>query len=135
EANRGAREAALANARRLGLGRRRFLVSACGAAPALLALGEACARAGRRGGLFELPASSALEPELAQAKLGGSEFIFDVQNHHVAPERPWRERSAFWDRTVRSFPFAEGGLPDPIDCFSARQYVKEVVADTHPTMA
>jgi predicted TIM-barrel fold metal-dependent hydrolase len=135
EANRSARESADANARRVGLPRRRFLVSACGAATALLALGEACARAGRRGGTFELPAESALEPALAEASVGGSELIFDVQGHHVAPERPWRERSAFWDRTVRSFPFADCGLPDPIECFSARQYVKEVFADSDTAMA
>jgi len=134
-ANRLARERTDANARRLGLPRRRFLLSACGAATTLLALGEACARAGRSGGAFELPPESAFEPALAEAMLGGSELIFDVQNHHVAPERPWRERSAFWDRTIRAFPFADCGLPDPIGCFSARQYVKEVFADSDTTMA
>jgi predicted TIM-barrel fold metal-dependent hydrolase len=134
-ANALARERAEQLARRLGLSRRRFLVSACGAASSLLAMNEAYARAGRRGGFYALSPEAALEPALAEAELGGDEFIFDVQGHHVAPERPWRARSEFWDRTVRGFPFADCGLPDPIDCFSARQFVKEVFVDSDTTMA
>jgi uncharacterized protein len=134
-ANDLARERAERNARRLGLSRRRFLVSACGAASSLLAMNEAFARAGRRGGFYELPPESTLEPELAEARLGGEELVIDVQGHHVAPERPWRERSRSWDRTVRGFPFAECGLPDPIECFSARQFVKEVFVDSDTAIA
>ncbi len=134
-ANALARERAARNARRLAFSRRRFLVSACGAATTLLAMNEANARAGRRGGRYELPPESALEPALAEARLGGDELIFDVQGHHVAPERPWRERSRFWERTVRGFPFADCGLPDAIDCFSARQFVKEVFVDSDTAMA
>ncbi|MGH7287792.1 MAG: amidohydrolase family protein, partial [Myxococcota bacterium] len=134
-ANALARERAERNARRLSTSRRQFLVSACGAASTLLAMNEAFARAGRTGGFYQLPEESALEPQLAEAKLGGEELIFDVQGHHVAPERPWRKRSAFWDRTVRGFPFAECGLPDPIECFSARRYVKEIFVDSDTAMA
>jgi predicted TIM-barrel fold metal-dependent hydrolase len=134
-ANTLAREHAERNARRLALSRRRFLVSACGAASTLLAMNEAAACAGRTGGFYELPPESALEPQLAEARLGGDELVFDVQGHHVAPERPWREQSRFWERTVRSFPFADCGLPDPIDCFSARQYLKEVFVDSDTALA
>jgi hypothetical protein len=134
-ANAIARESAERNARRLSFSRRRFLVSACGAATTLLAMNEAFARAGRTGGFYQLPTESALEPQLAEAKLGGGELIFDVQGHHVAPERPWRERSRFWERTVRGFPFADCGLPDEIECFSARQFVKEVFVDSDTAMA
>ena len=45
-----AMEMATANARRLGLRRREFLISACGAATALLGMNTAYARAGRNGG-------------------------------------------------------------------------------------
>src|SRR5262245_9995847 len=69
--NRCGHEAASHNAKRLGIGRREFLVSACGAASALLAFNTANAAAGRRGGFFEIEAEAALEPELAQARLGG----------------------------------------------------------------
>ncbi|HLE67487.1 MAG TPA: hypothetical protein VI730_10090, partial [Burkholderiales bacterium] len=92
-ANRAARhlahEAAAHNAKRLGLARRSFLVSACGAASTLLAFNAANAAAGRRGGWFDLEAEAALEPQLAAAKLGGSEFIFDVQGHFVDPAGAW----------------------------------------------
>ena len=54
--NRLAHEAATQNAKRLGLTRRDFLVSACGAASALLAFNTANAAAGKRGGFFELEA-------------------------------------------------------------------------------
>ena len=135
EANRRAQQRADACARRLGLSRRRFLVSACGAASTLLAMSEAFASAGRRGGFYEIPPEAAYEPELAQAVVGGSELVFDIQGHHVAPERPWREHSAFWERTIRSFPFAECGLDDEIACFSARRFVKEVFLESDTDMA
>src|SRR5918996_474070 len=82
-ANRLAHEAASRNAKRLGLSRREFLVSACGAASTLLAFNAANAAAGRTGGFFEIPRDAALEPQLAQAAVGDAEFIFDVQGHFV----------------------------------------------------
>src|SRR5215468_593579 len=69
--NRLAHEAASHNAKRLGVGRREFLVSACGAASALLAFNRANAAAGKRGGFFEIEAEAALESQLAQARVGG----------------------------------------------------------------
>src|SRR4029434_1583094 len=64
--------------------RRDLRISACGAASALLAFNIANAAAGKRGGFFELEAEAALEPQLAQARVGGKgEFIFDVQGHVV----------------------------------------------------
>src|SRR3546814_14464502 len=53
-ANRLAQQWASENARRRGLGRRAFMVSACGAASTLLAFNRANAAAGRTGGFFEL---------------------------------------------------------------------------------
>lgn len=95
EANRLAHEAAARNAKRLDLSKRRFLVSACGAASTLLAFKAANAAAGRAGGFFDLPAEAALEPQLAQARLGGrGEFIFDVQGHFVDPTGAWVKNAA-----------------------------------------
>ncbi|HSR71679.1 MAG TPA: amidohydrolase family protein [Kiloniellales bacterium] len=82
-ANRLARALASENARRLGRGRRAFLVSACGAASTLLAINAANAAAGRRGGFFEIDRLAALEPERAFEQLDGREFVFDVQGHFV----------------------------------------------------
>jgi hypothetical protein len=59
-ARRLALEAATRNARKLGLSRRDFLVSASGAATTLLAMNAAYAAAGRSGGFFALSAESAL---------------------------------------------------------------------------
>src|SRR5690349_2936611 len=70
-------------ARRLGIGRRDFLVSSCGAASTLLAFNAAHAAAGRGGGFFDLPAEAAAEPEAAETALGKAEWIFDVQGHFV----------------------------------------------------
>jgi hypothetical protein len=53
-ANRCAHEAATENARRLGLSRREFLVSACGVATTLIAFNSANAAAGKRGGFFQV---------------------------------------------------------------------------------
>ena len=72
-------------ARRLGLGRRDFLTSACGAASTLLAFNAAHAAAGRTGGYFALSAEASTEPQLAAAELGKKEWIFDVQGHFVNP--------------------------------------------------
>jgi predicted TIM-barrel fold metal-dependent hydrolase len=85
EANLRAHQAADANARRLNLSKREFLISACGAASTLLAFNAANAAAGRTGGLFDLAPEAALEPQLARAQVGAAkdEFIFDVQGHFV----------------------------------------------------
>ena len=83
EGNRQARLEAARNAKRLGMGRRAFLVSMCGAASTLLAFNAVNAAAGRRGGSFELAAEAAVEPEAAAEALGGQEFIFDVQGHFI----------------------------------------------------
>ena len=84
-ANALAQEAASVNARRLGMGRRDFLLSSCGAASTLLAFNAANAAAGRTGGFFDLPAVAATEPAAAAATLETGEFIFDVQGHYVDP--------------------------------------------------
>ena len=68
QANRLALEAATVNARRLGLGRRSFLVSACGVASTLARYERGlCAQRAARGGLYDLPDEAALDLEVAQA--------------------------------------------------------------------
>ncbi len=71
------------NARRRGVGRRIFMVSACGAASALLAFNAVNAASGRTGGYFELEEMAAVDPDVAADRLGGREFVFDVQGHFV----------------------------------------------------
>jgi predicted TIM-barrel fold metal-dependent hydrolase len=88
EANRLAFDSADRNSKRLGMKRRQFLVSACGAASTLLAFNQANAAAGKTGGFFDLPAEAAFEPQLARLQVGAAkdEFIFDVQGHFI--DRP-----------------------------------------------
>ncbi len=82
-ANLLAQDWASAHAERRGVGRRSFMVSACGAASTLLAFNAANAAAGRTGGFFELDQLAAVDPELAVDALDGREFVFDVQGHFV----------------------------------------------------
>src|SRR4029450_12964397 len=84
-ARRLALDPAPANARRVGLPRRAFLVSACGAATTLLGMNAAYAAANRRGGHYELPNEAALDNQVARSALDRNEFIFDVQGHFVKP--------------------------------------------------
>src|SRR5712692_47482 len=85
EANRLAHESASVFSRRLGLSRRSFLLSSCGAAATLLSFNTANAAAGRAGGVFEISKDAALEEQLArvQAAPAKDEFIFDVQGHFI----------------------------------------------------
>ena len=82
-ANRLARERARENARRRGVSRRAFMVSACGAASTLLAFNAVNAAAGRTGGRYELDEVAAVDADAAIEQLAGREFIFDVQGHFV----------------------------------------------------
>jgi hypothetical protein len=137
-ANHLARLAADENAKRLGQGRRNFLVSACGAASTLLAFNAANAAAGRGGGYFDLRAEAALEPELAAASLGGGEFIFDVQGHYVDPTEAWLKVAP-----ESSFSFAAKGgcaLNDRksprshLACLTSEEFVKDVFLDSDTDM-
>jgi predicted TIM-barrel fold metal-dependent hydrolase len=85
-ANRLAHEVAESNSKRLNLSKRRFLVSACGAASTLLSFNAANAAAGRTGGWFDLPREAALDQQLARVQVGPAkdELIFDVQGHFIA---------------------------------------------------
>jgi predicted TIM-barrel fold metal-dependent hydrolase len=85
-ANRLAHEAASANSKRLGMSRRSFLVSACGAASTLLAFNKAH---GTAAGFYDLSRESALEQQLARVQTGPAkeELIFDVQGHFIDTPR------------------------------------------------
>ena len=82
-ANRHAQELATHNAKRRGVKRREFMVSACGAASTLLAFNAVNAAGGQAGGYFAVSEDAAVDPVLAAAQLEGEEFIFDVQGHFV----------------------------------------------------
>ena len=137
-ANHLAQESAGSNAKRLGLDRRDFLLSACGAASTLLSFNAANAAAGRTGGFFDLQADSALEPQLAQASLEGDEFIFDVQGHYVDPTKAWLKVAP-----EGSFSFApktgcalnDGKSPrSHLACLTSEEFIKDVFLDSDTDM-
>ncbi|MFW5791827.1 MAG: hypothetical protein ACOCVU_04125, partial [Desulfohalobiaceae bacterium] len=71
--------------RRLGMGRRDFLKSVCGAAATLLAFNHIYDLFGIRGGRFAIPEAAAMEADAAAAALTGDELIIDMQTHCVDP--------------------------------------------------
>jgi predicted TIM-barrel fold metal-dependent hydrolase len=137
-ANVAAAERVTLNARRLGLDRRQFLTRLCGAATALIAFNDAFAAQGVRGGGFVLPPEAALDDAVAQAAIGAREFIFDVQTHMVDPNGPWRQRAGAasgWSGFLSSLPQGRCGKSDPVDCFAAEPFIKEVFLDSDTDMA
>ena len=126
-----AHEAAGENARRLGLSRRAFLVSAAGAASTLAACNRANADA--RGGAFAIDGEAALDQQRAAAAVGGDEFIFDVQTHCVEPTGRWAQGAdgQRWARTLRQvFGQASKCSTDSFDCYSAQTLAREVFLDS-----
>lgn len=131
-----AHAAASENARRLGMSRRRFLVSACGAASALLAMNTAYAGVGRRGGFFDLSPEAAVDVELARSSLSAGEFVFDVQGHFVNPTGAWLRTLPKDARPLTFAPKADCSLArEPGDrsylrCLGADEFIKDVFLDS-----
>ena len=134
-ANRLAAERLTENARRIGLSRRAFVNGLCGAATTLATFNTAFAWRSNLGGRFELAAEASLEPAAAAAALAGDDFIFDVQTHMVATKGAWRTRGSRWEAILGWFPQGSCGEADPVDCFSAEHFIKEVFYDSDTTMA
>jgi uncharacterized protein len=136
-ARRIAADRLIANAHRAGAPRRAFLRGLCGAATTLLAYQEVFAATGRVGGSFILPKESAFEPAAAAESLTGKDFIFDVQTHMVDVNGAWRHRRAGtrWEGALASFPQGHCGETDPVACFSADRFVKEVFVDSDTQIA
>jgi uncharacterized protein len=139
-ANHAALQSATENARRIGRSRRRFLISSCGAATTLLAMNQANAAAGKVGGFFAVPAEAAFEEPLAQATLGGDEFIFDVQGHYVDPNGQWLEQIPDFARPFAGMPKADcdrnyGGDPmSYLECLGPDEFIKDVFLDSDTDM-
>lgn len=119
-------------ARRLALPRRRYLASLVGAAATLAAFNRAFAASGQRGGSYALAPEARLEPAAAQAAIGGDEFIFDVQLHHVNPRGAWRAKAG--PNAFRGMPNSHCGKADHVECFSADALLKDVFHDSDTAM-
>lgn len=139
-ARRVAMDAATVNAKRLGVTRRQFLVSACGAASTLLAMNSAYAAVGRRGGFFEIAQDAMLEHEAAAAALEDREFIFDVQGHYVNPEGAWLKQEPPGTGPFKWAPKAGCALADEprersyLQCLGEDEFIKDVFIDSDTDM-
>jgi hypothetical protein len=118
--------------RRLGMPRRRYLVSLLGAAATLAAFDRAFAATGARGGRYAVPGEARFELAAAESKLAGDEFIFDVQLHHLDPKGAWRKRSN--GNAFRGMPKADCGKADFVECLSAAEMLKDVFLDSDTAM-
>jgi uncharacterized protein len=131
------------NAKRVGQSRRHFMASVCGAATTLLALNDAFAARGLRGGKFELDPESEVEAEAAQA-ITGREFIFDIQTHFVqANGTAWRQGPVEGAKNFDVIGQMVAGLPPKacdgakahLKCYDADNYIKDVFLDSDTDLA
>jgi uncharacterized protein len=124
------------HAKRVGVDRRAFLQSLCGAATTLWTLNEAFAARGTTGGRFRLPKEALFDSAAARSALAGGEFIFDVQTHMVDPAGKWRTNAGkYWEQILARFPQGACGDRDPVDCFSAEQFIKHIFMDSDTDLA
>jgi uncharacterized protein len=131
EAVRRARRLSDERARRVGMSRRDFLLSAMGAATGLVAL-AACSSDesnGRSGGTFEVPDDATTDPEVATSVLGSDEPVIDVQTHFL--EYPEGAEANFG----LGFPQARCGEENPVDCFGIDRWMSEVFGRSDTTVA
>lgn len=152
EAIRRAEAQAEANARRLGVSRRRFLVSLCGSATVLVAL-NSCSNdssraggGGTPGGSFDVSPESTLDADAAVEDLAGDEFIMDVQTHFVDEiAGPAAAATAGYfvqaGESARRAGRAEVArecdieVDDPLLCFSAETYLAELFLNSDTSLA
>ena len=139
ETIRRTHELADANARRLGMSRRRFLASTTGAAAAFFVL-SACSkdehesRGESPGGTFAVPEETTIDKDAALETLGGEEFIFDVQTHYVN-----YDLAVAGGEWTSVFPFAscaEGkAAGNSKACFTADAYFREMYVRSDTSMS
>jgi predicted TIM-barrel fold metal-dependent hydrolase len=135
-ANQFADDAATINAKRLGIDRRSFLVSACGVASSLMSMNQAYAAKGLHGGFFEVDKTAALDMYAARSAVDGGEFIFDVQGHFVNPTGAWTKRLTPSARPLRMpktqscGPGKGAGDLDYLQCIGQDEFIKDVFLDS-----
>jgi len=125
-ANELAQQTVSRSAKRLDMPRRDFLVTAAGAAASLLAMNRANADDAREAGYFDLPADAPEDLQLAEARLGKREFIFDVQGHYVPPRiaASRKQECSQFDYVSRDY----------MRCLGADDFVKDVFLDADTDM-
>lgn len=140
-ANRLARATSHDGARRLGVSRRKFMLSSCAAATTLLAMNAAYAAVGKTGGYYHLALESALDREAADAALTGNEFVFDVQGHFVNPTGAWLKTvpdgASPLSFTRSDDRCAAAALPGPLDhlqCLGPDAFIRDIFLDSDTSL-
>lgn len=144
EAMRRARAMAEERARKLGIPRRRFLLSSMGAATTLAAL-SACSREANggddAGGTHAVSDDATIDPEAALSELGGDQPVIDVQTHFL--EYPDQGSGGLADGVAQAvIGFRAIGHnsdcpddEDPMECLTTERWIEEVFGRSDTTMA
>jgi uncharacterized protein len=129
---RTSHQAAVTNARKLGMSRREYLASACGAATVLLGMNQL----GCGGGSYRVPKEAPRDQAAADSAVGGKEFIFDVQTHQISADRKWWEvpRPNLAD-FLKTIPQAHCGAPEWARCFTDDVLIREVFLESDTQIA
>ncbi len=117
---------------RLGLSRRDFIDSMAGTATALLVIQQL---GGCGDGGYQVDAGATWDADQACEELGGDQFVFDVQTHHVNPEGAWRQNNPAWAFYFQSLPQGSCGESDAVDCFSTEHYLREMFINSETDVA
>jgi predicted TIM-barrel fold metal-dependent hydrolase len=131
-AERRIRALADRNSRRTGVSRRAFLTGACGMAATLASINEVY---GARGGSYAIGPEMLLEPQAAAQAVGGQEFIFDIQSHHVMPDGAWKEKDPGLAAILRLLEGGRRRQKDPLTGLSRYFYTKEIFLDSDTTVS
>ncbi len=128
EVARRSRDAIDRNARRVGMSRRRFLLSSMASATMLSVLAACSGESsqGPPGGTFVVDPDAGLDPDAARDAVGGDEFVFDVQGHFL-------DYSHDYAGPVPDFPQASCGT-DPKECFSVETFLDLIFAKSDTDM-
>lgn len=135
-ANALAQQSASNNAKRTGVGRRQFMVSASGAAATLLAFNHAYAESGKNGGFYDIAPTAGLDVAEAEAAFNKLRFILDVQGHFVNPEGAWLKDVPPSAKPFRDLPKAScdlgslAGDRSYLQCIGSDEFVKDVFLDS-----
>ena len=131
-------------ARKLGMDRRDFLASAMGMATSLsvvnlaasCASGDEFARPAPDGG-YRIPDAATMDCKLAEEVLGGDEFIFDIQTHHIEHEGAWRTANPTVGPGLAGLFKSFNGcdLEDATRCIDADAYLHKIFLESDTTIA
>ncbi len=83
---------------------------------------------------FAVPRDAAMDAGACEV-LSGSEFIFDVQTHHVNPMGEWRQTNTAFASFFGFLPQSMCGEADALSCFSSRHYVEQLFLNSDTSVA